>query len=84
MTKRTTWREGCAAIIFEAVRGLPPDATLEERTKRVDAARPYWVRRTSWGQKSWQAARRDYLSKFGYRKRGQKQATLPLFEGGQS
>lgn len=79
-----TWREEAAAIIAEATRGLPADMPLNERMKVVDAARPHWGG-CSWPRKAWQAARRDYLVRFGYRPRtkkakAQRDAALPLFD----
>ncbi|MCA0944064.1 hypothetical protein LCM08_03990 [Salipiger pacificus] len=80
-----TWREDAAEIIAEATRDLPKNMPLAERTKIVDAARPFWGG-CSWPRKAWQAARRDYLVKFGYRPRTKAQAereaaALPLFDG---
>ena len=83
-----TWREEAAAIIADAVKGLPDDTPLSERKRVVDAACPSWRRMMSWPQKAWQAARRDYLVRYGYRprtKRARQAAVdgLPLFERGQ-
>lgn len=82
-----TWREEAAQIIATATAGLPVDASLADRIAAVDAARPPSWRRMSWPQKAWQAARRDYLVRFGYRPRTKKQkeredaalSELPLF-----
>lgn len=83
----TTWRSRAAAIIAEVTRDAPAELPLPERIKLVDDARPYWGG-ASWPQKAWQAARRDYLVRFGYRPRTKKQkeleayvvSDLPLFE----
>lgn len=83
-----TWRAEAARIIAEAVVDLPPDVTLAGRIAVVDAACPSSWRRMSWPQKAWQAARRDYLVRFGYRPRTKSQkareaaalSELPLFE----
>nr|WP_111299384.1 hypothetical protein [Paracoccus saliphilus] len=81
-----TWREEAAAIIAHAVRDLPDDAPLYDRQRTVDAARPHWGG-CSWPRKAWQAARRDYLVRYGYRPRTKATAErakavtndLPLF-----
>lgn len=83
-----TWREDCADVIFAATKDLARDLPLSERIKVVDAARPSWVRQTSWGKKSWQAARRDYVVPFVYQPKTKKAAErrasvvseLPFFE----
>ena len=90
MADRTTWRQDAAAIIAEATKELSPDATLQERKRVVAAAKPHWAWVTSWGEKSWLAARRDYLVRYGYvpmtKARKQRDEAvcdpLPLFEGG--
>lgn len=84
----STWREQAALIIDEATGDLPADAPLAVRIAVVDAACPFAWRRMSWPQKAWQAARRDYLIRFGYRPRTKMQmardaaalSELPLFE----
>lgn len=84
-----TWRQEAASIIAAAVKDLTEDTTLHERKRVVDAARPGWVY-MSWPKKAWQAARRDYLVRYGYRPRTKKQSEraravvedLPLFNGG--
>lgn len=78
-----TWREEAAAIIAEVTRDLPVHTPLKERMKVVDAARPHWGG-CSWPRKAWQAARRDYLVRFGYQPRTKaakerEVAALPLF-----
>lgn len=83
-----TWRQEAASIIATAVKDLPEDTPLTERKRIVDAARPGWVY-MSWPKKAWQAARRDYLVRYGYRPRTKAQAErdravlgeLPLFGG---
>tara|TARA_R110001606_G_scaffold384882_1_gene548016 strand:- start:6089 stop:6343 length:255 start_codon:yes stop_codon:yes gene_type:complete len=82
-----TWRGQAAEIIAHAVRDLPDAAPLHERKRVVDAARPHWGG-CSWPRKAWQAARRDYLVKYGYRPRTKARAErdkatiteLPLFD----
>lgn len=81
-----TWRQEAAHIIAHAVRGLPDDAPLHERQRVVDAARPAGWMHMSWPRKAWQAARRDYLVRYGYqprtkKARGAESAGMPLFEG---
>ncbi len=71
-------------IIANATRDLPDGTTLKERMAAVDAARPYWFSTASWPKKAWQAARRDYLVRFGYVPRTKKPEVneappLPLF-----
>ncbi|QEW26693.1 hypothetical protein [Roseovarius indicus] len=78
-----TWREEAAKIIADATRDLPEDTPLKERMKVVDAARPHWGG-CSWPRKAWQAARRDYLVRYGYQPRTKKAkereaAAMPLF-----
>ena len=80
----TTWRQEAALIIAHATRDLPADAPLHERKRVVEAARPTGWMCASWPKKAWQAARRDYLVRFGYQprtKKAQQQAAegLPLF-----
>ena len=82
-----TWREQFAEIIWDAVKDMPEDATLEDRKRAVQDARPYWVNTTSHGKKSWQAARRDYLIKYGYipktkprHNQAPSEQPLPLFD----
>lgn len=82
-----TWKEEAAAIIDKATRHLPNDAPLAERKRVINDACPSGWRSTSWPQKAWQAARRDYLVRYGYVPRTKKQAEkeaaviedLPLF-----
>lgn len=86
-----TWLERWAIRIHEAVKDLPDNATLKERTKAVDDARPCFGG-TSWPKKAWQAARRDYLMRYGYEPKTKKQkdrqkavvGELPLFAGGEA
>jgi|GEM_PF-945424 len=81
-----TWRNEATRIIHIATHDLPPDTPLAKRKRIVDAARPFCWDGTSWPRKAWQAARRDYLVKFGYVPRTKKAkeavaAGLPLFDG---
>lgn len=83
-----TWRQEAASIISDAVKDLPEDAPLVERKRVVDTACPSSWRMMSWPQKAWQAARRDYLVRYGYQPRTKhaRQAAvdgLPLFDRGQ-
>lgn len=79
-----TWREEWAADIHLATKDLPSDLPLAERIKVVDQVKEQssGAYSTSWGKKSWQAARRDYLVRFGYvpktKNQKAKSATLPL------
>lgn len=81
----STWRQEAAHIIAQAVKGLPDDAPLHERQRVVDAARPRGWMHMSWPKKAWQAARRDYLVRYGYRPRTKaareaESAGMPLFD----
>lgn len=80
-----TWKDDCAAIIASVTRHLPADASLAERKAVIARARPYWIGNTSWGEKAWQAARREYLIPFGYqpmtkKAKAARAAGLPLFD----
>ena len=85
-----TWKQEAASIIEKATAHIPDDAPLSVRTAAINAARPSHFRMMSWPRKAWQAARRDYLVRFGYRPRTKKQAEreaaalsdLPLFGEG--
>ncbi len=79
------WREDWAADIYEATKDLPDDLSLAERIKVVDKVKCQSpdAYSTSWGKKSWQAARRDYLCRFGYQPKTKAKsggAALPLFQ----
>jgi len=76
----STWRERFAIIIQEIHNTLPEDATLDDRVKALRENKPHMViGGTSWGEKAWQAARRDYLNRYGYVKRGlPKMGKTPL------
>lgn len=82
-----TWKAEAASIIAGAVKDLPADATLAQRQRVVDAARPSGWMYMSWPQKAWQAARRNYLVRYGYKPRTKAQAErdravldeLPMF-----
>lgn len=84
-----TWKDEAAEIIRDATASLPDDATLKDRITAINAACPSWWRQMSWPQKAWQAARREYLVRYGYKPRTKKQADkdaaviteLPLFGG---
>ncbi len=83
-----TWREDWAADIHAATKHLSGDLPLSDRIKVVNAVKDQspGAYSTSWGKKSWQAARRDYLCRFGYqpktkpKARCEETATLPLFD----
>lgn len=60
-----TWREMWAEKIYEVHKTLPDDATLEDRIAAIKHLTPSQYD-PSWAKKSWQAARRDYLKKYGY------------------
>lgn len=49
-------------------RALPDKTPLPHRIKVIDAARPHWGD-CSGPRKAWQAARRDYLVRYGDRPR---------------
>ncbi|ARC90361.1 MULTISPECIES: hypothetical protein [Rhodovulum] len=74
-----------AIIIAKATEDLPADMPLKDRKAAVNRARPHWASITSHAEKSWQAARRDYLVRFGYvpmtkAAREAEKAGLPLFD----
>ena len=79
-----TWREGWAAEIQKVHETLPEDATLEDRIRAIKHLAPSkWD--PSWAKKSWQAARRDYLVRYGYVPKTKKvqqarAADMPLFD----
>ena len=77
-----TWRQEAAEIIADAVKSLPHDASLAERITAISDARPAGWKYASWPQKAWQAARRDYLVRYGYQPRTKKakEASMPLFD----
>lgn len=80
-----TWREDAMQIIHEGTKDLPDDMPLKERSAVVRDLFPHWWRGMSWPQKAWQAARRDYLVRFGYvpktkSKVPPEQEALPLFD----
>jgi hypothetical protein len=85
-----TWKDDAAEIIRKATSDIPDDALLSDRIKAINSACPSWWRQMSWPQKAWQAARRDYLVRYGYKPRTKKQKTrdqsavseLPLFDRG--
>lgn len=74
-----TWSDGAWFTIDRVHQSLPEDATLEQRVKALKDAAWGFHGGTSWGQKVWQRARREYLAKYGYRPKTGKQAeALPL------
>jgi hypothetical protein len=81
-----TWRDEAAEIIREGTKHLPDDMPLKERKAVVADLCPSWWRQMSWPQKAWQAARREYLVRYGYKPRTKhpdekEAAALPLFGG---
>jgi hypothetical protein len=77
-----SWKDGYARDIMKATADLPRDTPLQERIKVVD--RVGAGVRGSWPRKAWQAARREYLVKFGYvprtkAARDQVENGLPIF-----
>lgn len=82
---RITERQRLYEIIEAATADLPRDMPLNERKSYVARACPHWARHTSNATRAWQAARRDYLVKFGYqpmtKKAKQSRANgIPLFD----
>ena len=72
-----TWRTRYEACINQLHATLPEDATLEDRMRALNKLRgELGVDCTSWGRKTWAKARRSYLAKYGYKKRGQKPTPL--------
>lgn len=85
MKPRITDRQRCAEIIAAATADLPADMPLNERKAAVSKACPYWVRSTWCSERAWQAARRDYLIRFGYQPMTKKSKRdraegMPLFD----
>lgn len=83
---RLSERQRYSAMIAEATKDLPGDLPLKDRKAAVAKARPYSSRTTAHSEKSWQAARRDYLVRFGYqpltkRAKESREEGLPLFDG---
>lgn len=84
-----TWKSDFADIIHRETRVWPDDMPLSDRIKGLDELRRKAMigRDCSWGRKAWQAARRDYLVRFGYvpkTKKAKERAAavvgdLPLF-----
>ena len=60
----SSWKSEFASAIQKATADLPIDTPLRDRIKIVD--RVGAGVRGSWPRKAWQAARRDYLVKYGY------------------
>ena len=82
---RITEKQRCAEAIAGAMKAVPVDMPLKARKAALDRARPYWTRQTAHAEKSWQAARRDYLIPFGYepmtkKAKANRAAGLPLFD----
>lgn len=82
---KVTERQRCAAVIADAMSALPADYPLKDRKAALARARPTWTRQTAHAEKSWQAARRDYLIPFGYepmtkKAKASRAAGLPLFD----
>lgn len=77
-----SWKDGYARDIQKATADLPRDTSLQDRINIVD--RVGAGVRGSWPRKAWQAARREYLVKFGYvprtkAARDQVKNGLPIF-----
>ena len=66
----TTWKERYSIYIDKLHEQMPPDATLQDRIKYLRKNIPSDATTYSHGRKSWQAARRSYLARFGYLKKG--------------
>lgn len=60
-----TWLEEARAIIRKVHETLPSDADLATRRKACLAAKPHWFSATSWGNKVWPKAQREYLEQYG-------------------
>ncbi len=71
------WRTRADAAIMRAHVAIPHDATLELRTRMIDEAYPFGTRE-HWPYKAWLAARKAYLSRYGYRGRGSTAALSSL------
>lgn len=69
MREPSHWTVAAKRAIQEVDAALPEDAPLAERTKAIDAAYPFGPR-SHLPYKMWLQARREYLGRFGYRKRG--------------
>lgn len=77
----TRWSEEARSTIQRVDAELEESASLADRVKAVDAAYPFGER-AYWPYKAWLAARKKYLSRYGWRpRRGSKTATaFDLFE----
>jgi hypothetical protein len=60
-----TWDDNHRAAIDVVHARLPADATLADRKRALAAIAPGSFS-PSWSQKTWQAARRKYLARYGY------------------
>ncbi|MCP4990556.1 MAG: hypothetical protein GY928_32305, partial [Colwellia sp.] len=65
-----TWKDQFLDYIEKLHDQMPEDATLEYRIAFLRKNIPSGAKIYSHGRKSWQAARRTYLARYGYRKQG--------------
>lgn len=68
MREVSHWTLAAKRAIAEVDAALPAEVSLEDRTKAIDAAYPFGPR-SHLPYKMWLQARREYLGRFGYRKR---------------
>lgn len=72
----STWKDRFTDYINELHQHLPENATLQDRIQYLRENIPTDARIYSHGRKSWQAARRSYLSRYGYQKQGLPESPL--------
>jgi hypothetical protein len=60
------WYGKAKAIIATIHETLPADADLATRHQACLRGKPWEYATTSWGQKTWARAQREYLVKYGY------------------
>ncbi len=70
-----TWGDIARQRIERVAATLPDDMPLKDRIAAIDAAYPFGAR-SHWPHRAWLKARRTYLARFGYVKRGLPRPTL--------
>lgn len=66
---KSYWAQEAAKAVLKAHQAVPEDASLGDRTKIIDAAYPFGERRYT-PYKQWLRVRREYLTLFGYERKG--------------
>jgi hypothetical protein len=72
------WYGTAKRIIAELDASLPKDLGLHERHQACIRAKPFEFASTSWGQKTWARAQREYLVRYGYQPRTPPLPESPL------